>query len=43
MPKTPTETEADLTGVEALAPKKTEPAKIGGRKLKPSTLMMGHG
>jgi len=43
MPKTPTETEADLTGVEALAPKKTEPASIGGRKLKPSTLMMGHG
>jgi len=43
MPKTPTETEADLTGVEALAPKKTAPASIGGRKLKPSTLMMGHG
>jgi methionine-gamma-lyase len=43
MPKTPTETEADLTGVEALAPKKTEPASIGGRTLKPSTLMMGHG
>lgn len=43
MPKQPTQTEADLTGVEALAPKKTEPASIGGRKLKPSTLMMGHG
>jgi len=43
MSKKPTQTEADLTGVEALAPKKTEPASIGGRKLKPSTLMMGHG
>jgi methionine-gamma-lyase len=43
MSKKPTQTEADLTGIEALAPKKTEPASIGGRKLKPSTLMMGHG
>jgi methionine-gamma-lyase len=43
MSKKPTQTEADLTGVEALAPKKTEPASIGGRQLKPSTLMMGHG
>ncbi|HEX7851297.1 MAG TPA: cystathionine gamma-synthase family protein, partial [Sphingomonas sp.] len=43
MSKKPTETEADLTGVEAVVPKKTEPASIGGRKLKPSTLMMGHG
>jgi methionine-gamma-lyase len=43
MSKQPTQTEADLTGVEALAPKKTEPASIGGRQLKPSTLMMGHG
>lgn len=41
---TPTETEADLTGVEAarLSPK-PEVDEIGGRKLKPSTLMMGHG
>jgi methionine-gamma-lyase len=43
MSKQPTQTEAELTGVEALAPKKTEPASIGGRQLKPSTLMMGHG
>lgn len=43
MSKKPTETEAELTGVEALAPKKTEPTSIGGRPLKPSTLMMGHG
>jgi len=43
MPNKPTQTEADLTGIEALAPKKTEPTSIGGRKLKPSTLMMGHG
>ena len=33
MSKKPTQTEADLTGVEALAPKKTEPASIGGRQL----------
>ena len=43
MSKKPTATEADLTGIEAQAPKKTEPAQIGGRQLKPSTLMMGHG
>ena len=43
MSKKPTATEADLTGIEAQAPKKTQPASIGGRKLKPSTLMMGHG
>jgi methionine-gamma-lyase len=43
MSKKPTQTEADLTGIEALAPKKTAPASIGGRQLKPSTLMMGHG
>ncbi|MGN6817613.1 MAG: PLP-dependent transferase, partial [Sphingomonas sp.] len=43
MPKKPTETEADLTAVAAPKPRKTEPAQIGGRQLKPSTLMMGHG
>ena len=42
MPK-PTETEADLTGVEAPAAPKAHVAAIGGRKLQPSTLMMGHG
>ena len=36
-------TEADITGVAAPAPRKSEPAAIGGRKLQPSTLMMGHG
>jgi methionine-gamma-lyase len=36
-------TEADLTAVAATAPRKTEPTEIGGRKLKPSTQMMGHG
>jgi methionine-gamma-lyase len=43
MPDKPTETEADLTGVEARMSPKPEVEKIGGRKLKPSTLMMGHG
>jgi methionine-gamma-lyase len=43
MSEQPTETEADLTGAEAQTPRKTEPASIGGRQLKPSTLMMGHG
>ena len=37
------ETEADLTGVEARISSKPEVEQIGGRKLKPSTLMMGHG
>ncbi len=37
------ETEADLTGVEARISPKPEIDTIGGRKLKPSTLMMGHG
>ena len=37
------ETEADMTGVEANRSPVTEPARIGDRKLKPSTLMMGHG
>ncbi|RXD03405.1 cystathionine gamma-synthase family protein [Sphingomonas sp. UV9] len=39
----PTETEADLTGVAARVAPKPAVEKIGGRKLKPSTLMMGHG
>jgi len=43
MPNTPDETEADLTGVEARLSRKPEVDSIGGRKLKPSTLMMGHG
>ncbi|MBS0477680.1 MAG: cystathionine gamma-synthase family protein [Proteobacteria bacterium] len=42
MPNQPSETEADLTGVETKAPKRQVQA-IGGRKLKPSTMMMGHG
>ena len=37
------ETEADMTGVDANRSPITEPARIGDRKLKPSTLMMGHG
>ncbi len=43
MPNTPTPTEADLTGVAARVSPKAEVEAIGGRKLKPSTLMMGHG
>ncbi len=43
----PNETEADMSGVEAPektgAPKDDTPKAIGDRKLKPSTLMMGHG
>ena len=37
------ETEADLTGVTQRRHPKPEVEKLGGRKLKPSTLMMGHG
>jgi methionine-gamma-lyase len=37
------ETEADLSGVEARIAPRSEVEKIGDRKLKPSTLMMGHG
>jgi methionine-gamma-lyase len=37
------ETEADMTGVPARTSAKPEVEQIGGRKLKPSTLMMGHG
>ena len=36
-------TEADLTGVAARVAPKPHVEEIGGRKLKPSTLMMGHG
>ena len=36
-------TEADLTGVAARVAPKPQVEEIGGRKLKPSTLMMGHG
>ncbi|THD35621.1 MAG: cystathionine gamma-synthase family protein [Sphingomonas sp.] len=42
MPDQPTETEADITGVDAKA-LKPHASSIGGRNLKPSTLMMGHG
>ncbi|RYY10452.1 MAG: methionine gamma-lyase, partial [Alphaproteobacteria bacterium] len=44
-PETP-KTEADLTGVAAPTPRrrpKPEVMEIGGRKLSPATLMMGHG
>ncbi|WP_066647339.1 MULTISPECIES: cystathionine gamma-synthase family protein [Sphingomonas] len=37
------ETEATLTGVEHRRRPKADIDQIGGRKLKPSTLMMGHG
>src|ERR1700712_2912218 len=44
MPDQPTpETEADLTGAEARKSPKPHVDSIGGRKLKPSTLMMGYG
>src|SRR5215475_12594390 len=43
MSKSPTETEADLTGVEARVSPKPHVSAIGGRNLRPSTLMMGHG
>jgi methionine-gamma-lyase len=42
-PDTGVPTEADLTGVAARVAPKPEIDAIGGRKLKPSTLMMGHG
>ncbi|GAA0324718.1 cystathionine gamma-synthase family protein [Sphingomonas oligophenolica] len=41
--KNETDTEADLTGVAARTKPKPSVDKIGDRKLKPSTLMMGHG
>jgi methionine-gamma-lyase len=37
------ETEADLTGGTPRPRAKTDVETVGGRKLKPSTLMMGHG
>ncbi|MCD2325195.1 cystathionine gamma-synthase family protein [Sphingomonas sp. IC-56] len=37
------ETEADLTGGTARRRPKANVEQVGGRKLKPSTLMMGHG
>ncbi|MBX9814440.1 MAG: aminotransferase class I/II-fold pyridoxal phosphate-dependent enzyme, partial [Sphingomonas sp.] len=37
------ETEADLTGATPRARPKPDVDTIGGRKLKPATLMMGHG
>lgn len=46
MTDTPNETEADMSGVPADAVRgkpKPEVSEIGGRKLKPATLMMGHG
>ena len=46
MPDIPNETEADMTGVAAPrsgAPEHDTPTRIGSRKLKPATLMMGHG
>ena len=45
MPDITNETEADMSAVAAPARGKPKPevSEIGGRKLKPSTLMMGHG
>jgi len=37
------ETESDLTGTTARRHPKPKVEKVGGRKLRPSTLMMGHG
>lgn len=42
-PNQPDETEADLTGTTPRRKPKPEIEKIGDRKLKPATLMMGHG
>ncbi len=42
-PNQPDETEADLTGASPRHKPKPEIEKIGDRKLKPATLMMGHG
>jgi len=36
-------TEADITGVPATPSPKASVERIGGRKLKPATMMMGHG
>ena len=37
------ETEADLTGSEMRRRPRAQPLELGGRTLKPATLMMGHG
>jgi methionine-gamma-lyase len=37
------ETEADLTGAGARRRPKQQPLEVGGRRLSPATLMMGHG
>ena len=37
------QTEADMSGVEPRRKAKADVAEIGGRKLSPATLMMGHG
>lgn len=39
----PNETEADMSGVPSARRAKPDATEINGRKLKPSTLMMGHG
>ena len=39
----PDETEADLTGATPRRRPRPVAREIGGRRLKPSTLMMGHG
>ena len=43
MAKTPTPTEADLTAGEPRRRPREHALEIGGRRLSPSTLMMGHG
>ena len=43
MPDITDETEADMSGVPPRAKPKPGITEIGGRKLKASTLMMGHG
>ncbi|MBU3079261.1 cystathionine gamma-synthase family protein [Sphingomonas quercus] len=44
MPKKPqSETEADLTAVSARRRPRADIMELGGRRLKPATLMMGHG
>ncbi len=43
MAKTPTLTEADLTAGEPRRRPREHALEIGGRRLSPSTLMMGHG
>lgn len=43
MTDTPNETEAAITGTTPRRKPKPKVDRIGGRKLKPSTLMMGHG